>query len=48
MTGLTAFICKMIRTPMADLTRANRAKLAAKYDIPVEWADFYLSAWTGR
>lgn len=48
MTGLTPFILAMMRAPVAALRRANTAKLATKYGIPVAWADFYLKQWISR
>ncbi len=48
MTGLTPFLCAMIRTPLDQLRRADPAKLAAKYGIRPEWAGWYLSDWIGR
>ena len=48
MTGLTPFLLAMLRTPRAALTRADPAKLAAKYDIRPDWAAFYLNDWIGR
>ena len=43
--GLMAFILAMIRTPRERLAKADVAKLAARYEIPVEMARFYLGAW---
>lgn len=45
---LTDFIVAMIRANRADLARANAAKLAAKYAIRADHAEFYLSQWSAR
>lgn len=47
-TGLTPFICAMIRTPRDRLAKADPAKLAAKYGIPPDWAAYYLSDWMSQ
>lgn len=46
--GLTPFLLAMIRTPVDRLTRADPARLAAKYEIPADTAAFYLQAWVNR
>ncbi|WP_188656618.1 hypothetical protein [Sphingomonas metalli] len=48
MTGLTPFIVAMIRAPHAALAKADPAKLAAKYEIPPAFAEFYLTHWSNR
>jgi hypothetical protein len=45
MTGLQPFIMAMIRAPRARLATADHDKLAAKYEIPADWARFYLEHW---
>lgn len=45
MTGLTPFLIAMIRAPRQALATASAARLAAKYDLPVQWVAFYLETW---
>jgi len=47
-TGLTPFLVALMGTPRERLTRANPAKLASKYEIPEDWARYYLNDWTRR
>lgn len=48
MTGLTPFLCAMVKTPADRLATANPDRLAAKYEIRPDWARFYLNAWRNR
>lgn len=41
-TGLTPFLCNMLKTPKDKLARADPEKLAAKYAIRADWARWYL------
>lgn len=45
---LTAFIIKMMATPLDRLANADPAKLAAKYGIRADHARDYLNAWRNR
>ncbi|MCW2763376.1 MAG: hypothetical protein JWR85_3577 [Marmoricola sp.] len=47
-TGLTPFLAALMKAPREALTRADPAKLAAKYGIPTEWAKFYITDWMAR
>ncbi|WP_324807175.1 hypothetical protein SH584_11375 [Sphingomonas sp. LY29] len=46
--GATSFWTGLISTPDAKLVKADLAKLAARHEIPVEWAAFYLKTWLER
>jgi len=39
---LTDFICGMIKAPRDKLAKADRAALARKYSLPIEWVKFYI------
>jgi len=39
---LTDFIVGMIKTPRDKLAKADRAALARKYSLPIEWVKFYI------
>ena len=39
---LTDVICGMIKTPRDKLAKADRAALARKYSLSIEWVKFYI------
>lgn len=45
---LTAFILKMMATPLDRLANADPTKLAAKYGITPAHAAGYIALWVGR
>lgn len=45
-TGATAFWIAMMQA--RDLSKADPAKLASKYEIPETWARYWLTVWQGR
>lgn len=47
-TGLTPFIVNMMKAPDTALVKADVARLAAKYDVPVDYARWYIASWLGR
>lgn len=47
-TGLTPFIVAMIKAPIASLARADVRKLAAKYCVRTDHAQFYITEWIKR
>ena len=47
-TGLTPFILAMMKAPLASLARADVSKLAAKYRVRAEHAQFYITEWVNR
>lgn len=45
-TGYLAFLINMMKAP--DLAKADPVRLAAKYQVPVDWAAMSLRHWQGR
>lgn len=44
----TKFWIGLMTTPDHLLAKADPSKLAAKYQIPHEWAEAWLATWIGR
>jgi hypothetical protein len=42
------FILAMMGTPGGKLRKADPAKLASKYSVPLDWAKMSLKHWLGR
>jgi hypothetical protein len=42
------FILAMMGTPDGKLRKADPAKLASKYSVPLDWAKMSLKHWLGR
>jgi hypothetical protein len=43
-----AFLLAMMGTPDGKLRKADPAKLASKYSVPLDWAKMSLKHWLGR
>lgn len=44
-TGLTPFLVNMMKAPRDKIAGADISKIAVKYQIPADWARWYISQW---
>lgn len=46
--GLTPFLINMMKAPDTAMVKADVERLAAKYDVPPDYAAWYIRNWLSR